>query len=613
MTEQPSPEKPDASGKHPASYEKHHARGGNMAPYDKPEWGSDVMVDVLRGLDLRYVALNPGSSFRGLHDSLVNYGGDDIEMIECPHEKIAVALAHGYAKATGKPMGVILHDLVGLLQGTMGVYYSYIDRTPVLVLGGSGPGEHDRRRPNIDWIHAANVQGEAVRAYTKWDHEPRSLASVQTVLARAYRIAMEEPRGPVYVALDAGLQESPIEEPVPLDDLPRLAAVPSPLAPEPAALRDLAQRLCAARRPVIVPSYAGRDPQSFHTLVELAETVGIGVVETHWRLNFPNRHPLNVTGSPVLEDTDCVLFVDVKDMGKPTQKLESTTRTIQSKLRPGTTVLDIGFNDVGISSWSEDYAEALPADLRITADTAVALPQLLELCRRLVTGEPLERAAEREARKADLAERHDATWRGWAEKAAQVADQSPVSTARLAAEVWDVVKEHDWVLTAGTAAEWALRTWDFDRPHRHPGKQLGTATQIGISLGVALAHKGTGRLVVDLQPDGDLMFDVGALWVAAAYELPLLTVMFNNRAYYNDWEHQERLARQRGTPVERASIGMAISEPEPDFAAIAKGFGWWAEGPITDPAQVRDAVQRAADHVLATGTPALVDVVCQPK
>ena len=585
----------------------------NFAPYDKPAWGSDVMVDALRKLGIRYVGLNPGSSFRGLHDSLVNYGGDEITMIECPHEKLALGVAHGYAKATGDPMAVVLHDLVGLLHGTMGVYYAYIDRTPVLVLGGSGPAAHERRRPNIDWIHSANVQGQAVRPYTKWDHEPRSLASVPTVLGRAHRIAVEEPRGPVYVALDAALQEDPIEAPVPLDDLPRIATPPSRLAPEPAALAELARELCAARRPVMVLGYAGRDPASFDVLVELAEVVGIGAVETHWRLNFPNRHPLNVTGSDALEDADCVLFVDTKDMGKPTQKLESTTRTITSRIADGCRVLDLGFGDIGISSWSEDYAEALPADLRVTADTAVALPQLLELCRGLIAQDTPERGAARERRRADLRKRHDRTWQGWAARAREVADRSPVSTARLAAEVWDVVRHHDWVLTAGTAAEWALRTWDFDRPHRHPGKQLGTATQIGISLGVALAHKGTGRLVVDLQPDGDLMFDVGALWVAAAYELPLLTVMFNNRAYYNDWEHQERLARQRGTPVERARIGMAIDEPAPDFAAIARGFGWHAEGPVTDPALVRAAVQRAADHVLATGRPALVDVVCEPK
>jgi acetolactate synthase I/II/III large subunit len=578
------------------------------APYEEPVWGSDVMVDVLRRLDLPYVALNPGSSFRGLHDSLVNYGGDEITMIECPHEKIAVGLAHGYAKATGRPMAVILHDLVGLLHGTMGVYYAYIDRCPVLVLGGSGPGDHARRRPNIDWIHSANVQGEAVRAYTKWDHEPRSLASVPTVLARAHRIALEEPRGPVYVALDAGLQEDRVETPVPLDDLPRLAAAPSGLAPEPAALRALAERLCAARRPVMVLGYAGRDPAAFGTLVELAERVGIGAVDTHWRLNFPNRHPLNVTGSAALEEADCVLFVDVKDMGKATQRLDSATRRITSRLAPGCTVLDLGFNDVGISSWSEDYAELTATDLQVTADTAVALPLLLAECDRIVATSP-----SRDAWRSRLTELHESTGDSWRATAAARAGDRPVSTARLAAEVWEVVREHDWVLTAGTAAEWALRTWDFDRPYRHPGRQLGTATQIGISLGVALAHKGTGRLVVDLQPDGDLMFDVGALWVAARYRLPLLVVMFNNRAYYNDWEHQERLARQRGTPMERASIGMAIDDPAPDFAAIARGFGWWAEGPVTDPDRIRDTVRKAADHVLGTGLPALVDVVCQPK
>ncbi|MDP9460097.1 MAG: thiamine pyrophosphate-dependent enzyme, partial [Actinomycetota bacterium] len=354
-------------------------------------------------------------------------------------------------------------------------------------------------------------------------------------------------------------------------------------------------------------------PRSFFTLVELAELVGIGVVETHWRLNFPNRHPLNVTGSTVLEDADCVLFVDVKDMGKPSQKLESTTRTIQSRLRPGTTVLDLGFNDIGISSWSEDYAELVPTDLQVTADTAVALPLLLEECRRIVAGDDLVRQLAREEWKAELAVGHDEVWAGWRRKAAAKRDEVPVATSRLAAEVWEVVKEHDWVLTAGTAAEWALRTWDFDRPHRHPGKQLGTATQIGISLGVALAHKGSGKLVVDLQPDGDLMFDAGALWVAIRYELPLLVVMFNNRAYYNDWEHQERLARQRGTPVARAHIGMAIDTPAPDFAALAKSFGWWAEGPIERPDDVQDAVRRAAEHVQRTGLPALVDVVCQPK
>ena len=582
------------------------------APYDKPTYGSDVMVDAMRAMGFRYVSLNPGSSFRGLHDSLVNYGDNAIEMIECPHEKVAVALAHGYAKATGEPMAVILHNVVGLLQGTMGVYYAYIDRVPVVVFGGSGPAAYDRRRPNIDWIHGANVQGNAVRDYTKWDYEPRSLESVGQAVARGYRVAASEPAGPVYIALDAGLQEELLDEPVPLPDFDRLT-VPAPIGPDPAALGRLAAELVAARRPVIIPGYAGRDPASFHHLVALAELLAAGVDDTGIRLNFPNRHPLCVTGTDAVEDADCLLFLDVKDMGKPTQVLDSVTRSIQSRLAPGCRVLDVGFNDVSLSSWSEDYTALVETDVQVTADTSVALPMLLDLCRELVAREPDDVVARRETRRAELGTLHEATWQRWRDKAADLADTSPVSTARLAAEVWEVIKDTDWVLTAGTASEWAKRTWDFDQPHRHPGRQIGTATQIGISLGVALGHKGTGRLVVDLQPDGDLMFDAGALWVASYYKIPMLVVMFNNRAYYNDWEHQERLAHFRGTPVERAHIGMEIDNPAPDFAALARSFSWHAEGPITDPDEVRAAVQRAADHVQATGLPALVDVVCQKK
>jgi acetolactate synthase-1/2/3 large subunit len=579
---------------------------------DQPAWGSDVMVESLRALGLPYVSLNPGSSFRGLHDSLVNHAGNEMEMICCPHEKIAVGIAHGYAKTTGTPMGVILHNVVGLLHGAMGIYYAHLDRAPVVVLGGSGPATHGRRRPNIDWIHSANVQGNAVRDYTKWDHEPRSVADVPATLARAYRIATSEPRGPVYVALDAGLQEDPLDEPVAMPDFSRLAA-PSRIGPDPAALRRLAELLCAAERPVIVAGYAGRDPAAFGLLTELAELVGAGVDDTGIRLNFPNRHPLCVTGTAAVERADCVLFLDVKDMGKPTQRLDSTTRTITSRLTPGATVLDLGFNDLGISSWSEDHAALLETDVQVTADTVVALPMLVALCRELVGADDADEAGRRRAYVAELAGLHADRRASWEAEAVRRADDSPVSTSRLAAEVWGVVKDHDWVLTAGTAAEWARRLWDFDAPHRHPGRQLGTATQIGISLGVALAHRGTGRLVVDLQPDGDLMFDAGALWVASYYRLPMLVVMYNNRAYQNDWEHQERLARQRGTPLERTYIGMEIDDPAPDFAALARSFGWYAEGPIDDPGKVGAAVRRAADKVTGTGLPALVDVVCQPR
>jgi benzoylformate decarboxylase/acetolactate synthase-1/2/3 large subunit len=473
----------------------------NCAAVSGTRYGSDVMVDAIKACGFEYVSLNPGSSFRGLHDSLVNYGGNEPQIITCNHEKIAVGLAHGYAKASGRPMAVILHDIVGLLHGTMGIYYAYIDRAPVVVLGGAGPMAYDRRRPNIDWIHTANVQGNVVRDYTKWDDQPSSIASVPESIGRGYRVATAAPQGPVYIALDAGLQEDEVAEDVPLPDWERLKT-PSRIGPDPAALRTLAERLCASERPVLIAGYAGRDPNAFGQLVELSELLGAGVIDTGWRLNFPNRHPHNVTGSNAVGEADCVLFVDVKDMGKWTQKLDKTTRRITSQIQPRATVLDVGFNELGISAWSHDFAQLHETDLQVTADTSVALPLLLDLCREL-NGDA------REAWRGRLRELHDGTRDAWRSEATRDAALSPVATSRLAEEVWAVVKDHDWVLTAGTASEWASRSWDFDRPYRHAGRSLGTATQIGISLGVALAHKGSGKLVVDLQPDGDLMFDLG--------------------------------------------------------------------------------------------------------
>jgi acetolactate synthase-1/2/3 large subunit len=418
-------------------------------------------------------------------------------------------------------------------------------------------------------------------------------------------VATAPPQGPVYIALDAALQEEELSAEVPLPDWDRVRT-PSAVGPDPRALRRLAEALVTADRPLIVASYAGRDRNAFGQLVELAELLGAGVIDTGWRLNFPNRHALNVTGSDAIDEADCVLFLDVKDMGKWTQKLDRTTREIQTRIAAGATILDLGFNELGISAWSHDFAQLHETDVQVTADTAVALPLLLDLCRELNT-------SAREAWRSRLAELHEQTWAAWSAEADRDAGLSPVSTARLAHEAWEVVKDYDWVLAAGTARDWAPRLWDFDRPYRHPGRSLGTATQIGISIGVALAHKDERRLVVDIQPDGDLMFDLGALWIAAYHRIPMLAVMFNNRAYYNDWEHQIRIASHRGTDESRAYIGMEIDKPPPDFAAVARALGWHGEGPIDDPDRVQPAVRRAAEVVMTQGTPALVDVVCQPE
>ena len=574
-------------------------------------WQSDVIVDLIKQYGFPYIALNPGASYRALHDSLVNYGNNEPPMLLCTHEKIAVQIAHGYAKVTGKPMAAIVHNVVGLLHAPMGIYYAYLDRAPVFIIGATGPMDESKRRPYIDWIHTANVQGEAVRSFVKWDYQPHSIEGVPEAFARAYSVMMTERQGPIYMCYDAWLQEAPLEAEVALPPAGAMRA-PTAMAPDPEALAEVARRLLAAERPVLMAEFAGRAPHGFEPLVALAETVGAPVYDVNARLNFPSAHPLNLSMSDVaFTDADLILCLDVQDWEMPTRAADWSMRTTKSAVPESCTWIDIGFADLEISKWSAGYLRVKHWDLRVLADTALAIPMLNALCRDRIADDPgLKRRIA--ARAALTAEKHKALRARWQEDAKKNWDAVPTAVPRLAHEVWQAIKGEDWVLTAGTLNDWARKLWDFDRPYRFPGKYLGTGTQIGLSLGVALAHKGSGRLVVDLQPDGDLMFDAGALWIAAKYRIPMLVVMFNNRAYFNDWDHQIRMARLRGTPEARAHIGMDLLDPAPDFAGLARSMGWYAEGPIEDPAAIGPALRRALAEVKA-GRPALVDSVTQHR
>src|SRR5260370_33137191 len=508
----------------------------------------------------------------------------------CQHEETAVQIAHGYAKASGWPMVAILHDLVGLLHANMAVYYAYADRAPVFIIGATGPMDETKRRPRIDWIHTALVQGEAVRAYTKWDYQPAVVGGVPESFARAYGVMMTEPRGPIYMCYDAWLQDQLLDHAVHIGK--DIQKVPSRLAPDPGALKKAANLLLKAERPVILAEFVGREPSGFHALVELAETLGAPVYDVNSRLNFPSRHPLNLSMvKDVFRDADVLLCLDTRDCERATTELVSTTRKATSIVRAACKWVEIGFGDLELSNWAMDYQRLAHADLRVLADTTLAIPALTRLLKPKIGKGRVAARLEHYSRKSKALRAR------WAKEALQDWDSSPITLPRLATEGWNAIKGHDWVLTAGTLDEWARKLWDFDRPYRHPGKSLGTATQIGISLGVALAHRGKGRLVVDLQPDGDLMFDAGALWVAAKHRIPLLVVMYNNRAYYNDWEHQIRMAKLRGTPLERAHIGRDRTDPHPDFAKPAQSMGWYAEGAIERPGQIAAALKRAIRRV----------------
>jgi acetolactate synthase I/II/III large subunit len=313
----------------------------------------------------------------------------------------------------------------------------------------------------------------------------------------------------------------------------------------------------------------------------------------------------------VFRDADLVLSLDTRDWERPTTELVSATRQISSIVPAGAKWIDIGFGDLELSSWALDYQRLHHADIRILADTTLAIPALTQLLKGRIANDAglRDRIS---ARIAGTTVKSESRRAKWAADAKENWDGSPIALPRLASEVWDAIKNEDWVLSAGTLEQWTRKLWDFDKPYRHPGRSLGTATQFGISIGVALAHRDEKRLVVDMQPDGDLMFDAGALWTVAKHRIPMLVVMYNNRSYYNDWEHQIRMAMLRGTPVERAHIGMDLEGPAPDFAAMAKSMGWYAEGPFESPDGLAAALSRAIAKV-KEGQPALLDTITQKR
>lgn len=584
-----------------------------MKDQNYEKYQSDVIVDLLKEYDVPYIAMNPGASFRGLHDSIINYGGNDPELLVCQHEETAVQIAHGYARATGKPMGVILHNLVGMLHGQMAVYYAFIDRAPIFIMGATGPMHEGKRRPHIDWSHSALTQGEVMRNYTKWDYQPHSIEGVPESFMRGWSRMVTEPAGPIYMCYDAWLQEEKLDPALELDMPPAdMAKTPAPMAADPAVLDPIVDKLLRAENPLILVDFTGRHEGNFEKLVALAEATGAPVWDINNSLAFPNRHPLCLSmDKDYLGHCDVILGIDVRDWEKPTANLVSTTREVTSLVPEDCTWMEVGFGEIDISSWAFDYGRYRPKSLSALGDPRVAMPQMTEIAQaKLEADKVLSGAVAQRAKR--LGERHDALFAKWRRQADEEKGASPLNLPDLADRVWNVIKDEDWVCSTGTLRTWARKLWDFDKPYRHAGKSLGTSTQIGMSLGVGLAYKGTGKVVVALQPDGDLMYDAGALWTAAKHRIPILIVMFNNRAYFNDWEHQVRMAKLRGTDEAKAHIGMDIFDPEPDFATIAKGMGMWAEGPIDEPEAVEDALRRALE-VVKSGKPALVDIITQHR
>lgn len=578
------------------------------------EYGSDVAVDVLAELGVEYAAFNPGASFRGLHDSLVNHSPDRVGIIECTHEEISVAIAHGYAKAAGKPMACVVHDVVGLQHAAMAVFNAWCDRVPVLVLGATGPTDASRRRPWIDWIHTANVQATQVRDYTKWDDQPASIDALPESLVRAHRLATAAPQGPVYVCLDVDVQEAPV--PAGFARTVDRCAEPTRLAPDPEAVRRLADWLLAAESPVVVADRVGRRESALRKLVDLAEVLAVPVLDQERTynkaaLNFPTQHELNVSGAmdETLGESDLVLGLDTKDLFGT---LHAGPTGPEAKARTGadTRVVLVSVDHVSARGWSTDYQQLVPADLHIAAEVEPFLDAVLPLVRGAVErgGALGERITRRRRRIADRSAAMRARWRAQADAAAP--GPGRLARAHVAQVLDKLTSGHDRVVANGTLGNWVHRLWSLEHAHQYCGESggAGLGYGMGAALGVALANRGTDRLVIDLQSDGDAVATPGALWTAAHHRLPVLFVMDNDRLYNNSVQHARRIAVARGRPVERSTVGLALDDPPVDFAGLARASGVYAEGPVSDLDALEASLARALD-VVAGGRPALVDVL----
>lgn len=576
--------------------------------------GSDFMVDLLKLAGIDYVAAMPGSTFRGIHESIVNYAGDrHPQLIVCTHEEASAAIAHGYAKVAGKPMASLVHSTVGLQHASMAIYNAWCDRVPVMVLAGN-IADAVKRRPGVEWYHTAQDLGALVRDYTKYDDYPVSLQHYAESFMRAYTMSVTPPMAPVLIVADAELQEQPIADARDLR-VPPLREVAPPVASQD-ALATAAAMLCNATAPVIVADRAVRSQAAMDTLVQLAETLNAPVIDLLARMNFPTNHYLNHSSmqSRLLAQADVILALEVGDVWSLTGTVPDTIeRPSKPRGQGEAKVISLStaylYGKSNMQDAERFYAPALP----IGADAHTSLPALLHAVQTTLTPAQRNAAAARQPAMQQAFETLRANAR---ENATRAWDGSPISTARLSAEVWHAIRHEDWALVSPTGAisQWPQRLWDFTKTYQFigAGGGYGVGYAAPAAVGAAIAHRDAGRIAVSIQTDGDLMVLPGVLWTAAHHSVPLLSVMHNNRAWHQETMHIQRMSSRRDRHPERGTIGTVLQDPPIDYAAMARSMGMWAEGPISNPADLGPALARAM-AVVKSGKPALVDVLTQPR
>ena len=557
----------------------------------KEIWGSDAIAAVLRTLDIPFLALNPGASYRGLHDSIVNYlGNTRPQMLLCLHEESAVAIAQGYAKASDRMMGAVVHSNVGLMHASMAIFNAWCDRMPLLVLGATGPWDAAKRRPWIDWIHTASDQAALVRNYTKWDNQPASVPAAYEAILRAAQIANTAPRGPTYVNLDAGLQEAKIGALPPLPDAKRYRA-PDPVLPAGHLVDAAAKLLAGAKHPVILAGRASRSESCWKQRVALAEKLHARVfTDIKVGAAFPTDHPLHAAppatflspdAAKLLREADVLLSLDWVD-------LAGALKAAWGADPVGAKVIQISPDAYIHRGWSMDY-QGLPAvDVYMMCEPDMAVPLLLDA----VKPRPGAVAA----------------------KPATLPEAAPdVVSIRTLADALNAATKDVYVCITRLPLGWNGAYRHFRHPLDYIGSEGGGGVGAGpgITVGAALALKASGRLPVAIMGDGDFLMGATALWTAAHYGIPCLILVANNRSFFNDELHQERVAKERSRPVENRWIGQRISGPDIDIAMMARAQGAEGIGPVAKASELAPAIEKGI-QAARNGAVCVVDVRVAP-
>ena len=581
------------------------APGGNY-PMD---WASDVMAEMLRRLGVKYVALNPGASYRGLHDSMVNYlGNEDPEMILCLHEDNAISIPHGYAKVTGKPMGAIVHSNVGLMHASMGIFNAWCDRVPIIVLGATGSVDAHYRRPWIEWIHTAQDQGALVREFTKWDDQPASAEAVVEAMLRANILAQTPPCGPVYINLDTHLQEEELGREIEIpDDLDRYRPTPQP-TPSEGSLADVAKVLAKAKRPMILMGRVSRDEGDWDRRVELAELLRARVMtDVKQGAAFPTEHELHTNGptfhpssdeAELVAQADVVLSLDWADLAGMLLHVEQAGGTKAE-------IVHVSVDQYVHGGWSKDHQALPPVDHRVLAMPDPVVGQLVKMLKgeKIAGGDQAWIDANKDKRP-DLSNVSVAEF---------TRAERPITLGDLGLCFNEAVEGRDICLVR-VPLGYPPEVCKFAHPLDYLGYDggAGVGSGPGQTIGAALALQDTGRLAVSIIGDGEYIMCASAIWTAAHYELPLLMIVANNRFYYNDVTHQEKIAIRRDRPVENKWLGQAIDDPPPDIAMSARSYGAEGIGPVERLADLPGAI-RDGLAIADAGKPCVLDVVVSPE